>query len=580
MRPLWWRIPQWWTRLILVRRCAQSHRRGYDLFSLSESDPYIFGAEVEGFIRCLNSDGRPEVQLDSGESVIVDFDGRRSSMPCPGERVRAAISRKSGKTLFVRVDDITEKRRESRAEPECKYFGPCSGCTYQHLMYEVQLSEKEAQALRVVETLGFEGGIVQSIIPCPQQYGYRTKMSFAFRNKAFLSLDDVLYGTDEGNIQRTYLGYPPVRQRFEAVVPVLECSVQDETGNRILQAIGRLCQELGLEAFDKDLLFEDPSRAGLLRMVSLRRSTVRVDLSSVSDDGTEATKLSEPYDAWQVEFVTSRDEPDALLSLAQQLVSECPEVRSVGMNVKSSPLHPNWWRQQLISDESDLSAIQYTLHGWKNLPFFLSGMIFQVSPHTWISPNFAQSEHLYNHIVSVVSELSPSLVYDVYCGAGFATLTLARALPDARVVGIDMSGVATRDAKESIALNGAFPNVEIKQGEAHLELYRDHSSKPTPPSGSDCDQQSDVVVAVLMAPRSGLSSALISTLVTVGPARVVYASCNPSTLERDLRLLTDDNIPLGVKRACSYKLTSVLPIDTCPNMPYFDIVCVLDAVVP
>ena len=169
----------------------------------------------------------------------------------------------------------------------------------------------------------------------------------------------------------------------------------------------------------------------------------------------------------------------------------------------------------------------------------LDGIRFAISARSFYQVNPAQTVELYRTAVDYAQLTGKESVIDAYCGIGTISLFLARKA--GRVYGVEIVPEAIEDAKRNAELNG-IGNASFEAGPAEVVIPRWREEGIIP----------DVIV--VDPPRKGCDPALLDTILKMQPERVVYVSCNPSTLARDLRTLEDGG----------YKTVEVTPVDMFP----------------
>ncbi len=179
----------------------------------------------------------------------------------------------------------------------------------------------------------------------------------------------------------------------------------------------------------------------------------------------------------------------------------------------------------------------------------LCGNEFELSPHAFYQVNHAQAEKLYALAIEKTELSGNETVIDLYCGAGTITLALAKYAKSA--IGVEIVPQAIQNAKENAKRNGV-ENVEFICGDATL-------------AASELKRRGIVAdVVVVDPPRKGLTPELIKTIAEINPKRVVYVSCDPATLARDLKMFKEEN----------YETQSVTPVDMFPRTRHCEC-CVL-----
>ena len=217
---------------------------------------------------------------------------------------------------------------------------------------------------------------------------------------------------------------------------------------------------------------------------------------------------------------------------------------------------------QIINEESgnvitDLVLLQHgkkdttsrTLSGEAHITEEIKPYLYRISPQSFFQVNTYQAEVLYKKAVSLAG--NPRTAYDLYCGTGNFSLYLS--LVAGQVVGIDSAKTAIEDARENAALN-SIDNVEFvveKAENIRPDLFK--GEKP--------------LTVFLNPPRRGCAASLLETVAEAAPERIVYISCNPATLARDLKQLSNHD----------YKVKVVQPVDMFPQTSHVESVCLLEA---
>ncbi len=186
-----------------------------------------------------------------------------------------------------------------------------------------------------------------------------------------------------------------------------------------------------------------------------------------------------------------------------------------------------------------------TLWGKNHILDAISDLKFKISPLSFFQVNPVQTEKLYAKALEYAALTGSEKVIDAYCGIGTISLFLARKA--AKVYGVEVVEQAIEDAKENARLNG-IENAEFIEGESEVII----------PRLARLGLHADVVV--VDPPRKGCDEALLKTIVEMAPDRMVYVSCNPATLARDLKFLTENG----------YRLGEVQPVDMFPHTSHVE----------
>jgi len=305
--------------------------------------------------------------------------------------------------------------------------------------------------------------------------------------------------------------------RTHQVVPTRECLIQQEINNRLMQAVRDLAQEWDLSVYD------EATGHGLLRHVLIKN----------------AAKTGQ---AMVVLVTNGRDFPNghefgaALAARVPEMTSLVQNVNVLKTNVILGPQTKVLWGEEAIVDE-------------------VGGLRFRISATSFFQVNPLQTGTLYGQVAAYAGLTGRETVVDVYCGVGSLTLLLARKAR--KIYGVEVVEDAIEDAVKNAELNGVS-NVEFVAGGAEKVLPK------LAAIGIGFD------LAVLDPPRSGCGQKVLQTLAKVGVDRIVYVSCNPSTLARDLKLL----------REHGYETKEVQPIDMFPHTFHVECVALVEKIPP
>ena len=300
--------------------------------------------------------------------------------------------------------------------------------------------------------------------------------------------------------------------RWDEVLEIEKCWLTTDLGNAIRNAVRDWARGDRLVAYDQ------ADQTGYLRHLVVRegRNTGQALVQLVTGPG-------EKYDTGG--FV--------------DVLRQFPEVRSIHWSVNDSPAEvTNLPTQLLWGDE----AIEEEL----------CGLRFRVRPNAFLQTNTAMAERLYGIARDFAALTGNETVYDLYCGIGTIGLVLAR--DSLTVWGIDLSEESIACALENADLNG-IGNAAYFAGNVGqaVEELRDRSGNP------------DVVV--VDPPRAGLAGKALKRVGEIAAPRVVYVSCNPTTLASDLKTLRDDY---------GYRLVRAKPVDMFPHTPHVETVTLLE----
>ena len=445
----------------------------------------------------------------------------------PGERVRARVVKRRSSWAEASVVELLQ-RSDDRVPAPCPHFGAeCGGCRQQDLSYPVQVAWKTRQ---VEETLARLGGLrdvpVEACVPSPEVFRYRNKMEFSFQR-----------APDGG----TWLGLHR-RGKFDESFDLSQCWIASELTNRVVAATRAFANEASWPAYHPR--FHD----GLVRFLAIRH---------LPTTGQAAVNL-----------VAARSEVPRVEEWAARVAALSPEVRSVVLNVNDA-------RANVATADASRERV---LFGSSTIEEQLCGLTFEATAHSFLQTNSAQAEALYEAAVSEAALTGNERVLDVYCGAGTISLALARRARE--VVGIEAVEPAVDDARRNAKRNG-ITNARFACGDARAVLRtwaHARAGKVTTPEQARAKDakapldpaayepfQPDVVL--VDPPRAGLHERVIERVAELSPVRIVYVSCNPATLARDLALFAK----------AGYATTRVRPFDMFPHTPHVECVATLTA---
>jgi 23S rRNA (uracil1939-C5)-methyltransferase len=438
----------------------------------------------------------------------------------PGDRLRVRLEQ--ARARYGRgVIESLEEASAQRTSPPCPYFGRCGGCRLQHVAYPAQLEFKAKQVADVLQRVGdLRGFELRPIIGAPDLYGYRNKMEFtvarASQQTTPRSGSEARAATPEAGEgrarERVIVGLHEA-DRYDSVLDVDRCLLQSEAMNALLDEARRFFVDHELSAYDQD------SGEGLLRFLMLR----------------EGRRTGEAM----TNIVTAAPAVSELAPLAERLRSRVPGTSSVVMNVNP--------KKASVA----VGVEEHLLAGRDHIREQIGGLGFQISANSFFQTNTVQAERLFGMVLEATELGGGETVVDLYSGTGAISLLLAQRCR--WVYGVEVAQAAVDDAALNAAANGVT-NCTFLAGEVRFVL----------PSLIARGVSAEVVVAD--PPRAGFHPKALHALVRLAPSRIVYVSCNPSTLARDVADLVRGG----------YGLRWVQPVDMFPHTPHIEAVARLD----
>ena len=426
----------------------------------------------------------------------------------PGDIADVQLTRKKNK--FAEGNAIHfHNYSEKRTEPKCEHFGVCGGCKWQYMKYEEQLAFKQNQVQNQLVRIGkLDIPEISTIIGSKEEYYYRNKLEFTFSNKMWLTDEQIRSKVEFAN--RNALGFH-VPGLFDKVIDITECHLQAEPSNSIRLEIKKFALENNISFFDIR------EQIGSLRNLIIRTSSTG-ELMVI------------------VVFHAMEDSNELLL---KHISKKFPQITSLMYVI-------NGKRNDTISD---LEILNYS--GAECIYEEMEGLKFRISPKSFYQTNSAQAYQLYKVAREFADLKGSELVYDLYTGTGTIANFVAKNAK--KVIGVEFIDAAIADAKLNSQLN-KITNTEFFAGDMKNVLNDEFVKQNGKP---------DVIITD--PPRAGMHDDVVKKIAELGPSKIIYVSCNPSTQARDLILLNE-----------KYKVTSVQPVDMFPHTAHVENVVKLE----
>lgn len=296
------------------------------------------------------------------------------------------------------------------------------------------------------------------------------------------------------------------------VIPVEECLIEDEKCQEIIRTIRGMLKSFKIKTYDEDTGY------GLLRHVLVRRGFQTGQIMVVLVIGS-------PVFPSKNNFVKS-------------LRKTYPEISTVVLNINDK-------KTSMVLGERE-----NTIYGPGYIRDILCGCTFRISPKSFYQVNPVQTEILYQTAIEYAGLTGKETVIDAYCGIG--TIGLVAARKAGKVIGVELNKDAVRDARIN-AKENAIKNARFYQGDAGDFMV----------SMADAGEKADVVF--MDPPRAGSTQEFLSSAVKLQPSRIVYVSCNPETLARDLKYLVKNK----------YQVKKIQPVDMFPFTEHIETIVLL-----
>lgn len=297
------------------------------------------------------------------------------------------------------------------------------------------------------------------------------------------------------------------------IVPVDDCLIEDKKADEIIVTIRKLIKSFKLGTFDENKM------VGFLRHVLVKRGFASGEIMVVLVTGTE-------------EFKSKR-------SFINALLERHPDITTIVQNINNK-------RTNLVLGEKMI-----TLYGDGVIKENLCGYTFTISPKAFYQINPVQTEILYNKAMEFADIKKSDIVIDAYCGTG--TIGIIASKYACHVYGVELNKDAVRDAKKNAKLNN-IENIDFVNTDAGRYMV----------NIADEGLKADVVI--MDPPRAGSDIKFLKSLVKLSPKKVVYISCNPETLARDLMFLSKNR----------YKIRKIQPVDMFPHTEHVECAALLE----
>ena len=423
-----------------------------------------------------------------------------------GDKAEVKVMKAKKNYGYARLMRVIEPS-EDRVEPLCPFARKCGGCQIQEMSYERQLAFKAQKVRGNLERLGgFDkellDRVTEPILGMDEPFGYRNKAQFPF-------------GTDrDGNpVTGFYAG------RTHDIIANTDCALGVPVNQKLLEIILEFMRAEHIPAYD------EKTGKGLIRHVLIRFGfTTKEIMVCLVINGTEIPQ-------------------------SEKLVEKLAAVR--GMT--SITISPNTRRTNVIMGET-----YEILWGQGFITDYIGNVRYQISPLSFYQVNPVQTEKLYSQALEYADLKGGETVWDLYCGIGTISLFLAQKA--GQVYGVEIIPQAIEDAKKNAEING-IANAEFFVGKAEEVLPEYYAEYARRHGGENA--RADVIV--VDPPRKGCDPALLETIVKMAPERVVYVSCDPATLARDLKVLCGNG----------YELEKVRPVDMFPETVHVETVVLL-----
>jgi 23S rRNA (uracil1939-C5)-methyltransferase len=489
-------------------------------------------------IASLAFEGPGVARIPSDERELVVFvDGGVA----PGDLVEVQIvevkKKKMARGFVLKFLEMAE----GRVKPRCPHFGRevgaggeivdpfnvkrnCGGCSWQFLSYEDQLKVKRQMVIDSLVRLGrMEAGRVEEIVEqvrgMEEPWYYRNKMEFSFllvnsENRPVLanSRDQIEQSLQPSGGNRRIFGLH-MKNRHHDLTEIDNCFLYRPWVDQFLQRMRGFFEGLQVRGHLESLTIRSGINTGEI--------LICLNSENLAEDGVIENKFVEELRDFFNEEFSAKWNNERLVSV---FLANFVNIKGTRKRMEERKLWgEDFYREKMIMKVNAPNAKE---KGEVNLTF-------KVRAQAFFQPNTVQAQNLYTMIADLAGWENPKRILDLYCGTGTIGLTLS---PQAeKVIGVEMNPSAIEVAKQN-AEDNQIKNIEFIEGDVAIVLR-------------EFDLSEDLVV--VDPPRAGLNPVVIEKINSSTVKKLIYVSCNPTTLARDLQLL----------REGGFEVKSVQPVD-------------------
>lgn len=419
----------------------------------------------------------------------------------PGDKLKARVYRKKKDYSEAKVTEVISPS-ENRTEAQCQYHDYCGGCQWQHIRYDAQLTYKREIVKEALIKIGKLDNIpVRDTLPSPEIFAYRNKMEFTFSNRPWLMPSQL----EKGEKRPAFSLGLHIPGSFNRVIDIESCLLQPDKGNRILDIVREYVKKTEIPVYDMKV------HEGFWRFLTLRNSRAFGD--------------------WMVNIITAEDAPQVITPLAQEIYDKINGIRTVVNNINKKKAAVAFGDKELV------------VMGEGIIEDMIGDFRFRISANSFFQTNPKSAENLYKKVKEYAELSGKEQILDLYSGTGTIPVFLSR--DASQIIGIEINRDAVMDAKKNCKINQVdncrFITGDIKEIIPELRLRPD--------------------IIIIDPPRPGMHKNATKKVLQMRAKRIVYVSCNPATMARDLSYLSK-----------GYEIKEVQPVDMFPHTHHIEAV--------
>ena len=503
-----------------------------------------------------------------GNGVGRTADGLTVFVPgaVPGDTVKCEIAKQKKRFAEARLISV-EKASADRAEPFCQYLDLCGGCRYGLMNYDAQLKSKRKMVIDALTRIGgLDDPEVAGIIDMDGE-------PLRYRNKAVMHASPGIKSASTGSV-RTAVGF--MKSGSHTVVDCKDCMLQSPAAAAAAKVLRKYCASHNMGSHIKGMSVRTGSGTGEVLIIisaDVRELPDTEELIEMFDDAIYMAGNSNlPRAAAGVTGGAASDAASVMsaLSLESVYLEQLPPVKSESPararrgrgNKARKDTKQQSSEPQIMSGQGKLVK----LAGKNTIITELGDTVFEISPESFWQVNSVQAKKLYDTVFELAAPSPGEKVLDIYCGVGSIGLYISKQMNDSiDLIGIESNRAAVLNANRNAVINGLVrPRFYAGAAEKLLpELLEsgERADRSEPPA----DDISGAGLAIVDPPRAGCNPALLDALIELGPERIVYVSCAPATLARDIKYLTQGG----------YSFVKAVPLDMFPNTGHVECVTLM-----
>ena len=459
-----------------------------------------------------------------------------------GDKVESVITKVDKNIIYAKAIKIIEKSKY-RIKSNCSVSSACGGCQLLELDYEKQIELKKNYVLSCLKKIGKFNDIIfaddndgindsnlsidknnslsalySGVIKTDNIYRFRNKMQVPFAKKN----DEIVYGFYAG--------------RTHSIIECDSCLVGFEGSDKILQSI-----KLALIKFDISI-YDEKNHEGLFREVMLRKGNVsnEVSITYIVNDKDYKKRL------------------DFYQQFDRYVIKEYGETTiNSNLIISTSTLNINTGHNNVI-----FGNINVVLRGNGYIEDSIGDIKYHISPESFYQVNTYMTKKLYDTVVDFAGFKGDENVLDLYCGIGTISLYIANHIKS--VCGIEIVEKAVDNAKENAKINNIGNSTFICENLSNCII--DNNSINFEDDKKIVLKNKSYDTIIVDPPRKGLDTATINFINDINPKKIIYVSCDPATLSRDLDVLCHKDNSL-------YRLAEVKNVDMFPHTMHIETVC-------